>query len=81
MNLKVQKKLQMYVRKTQKIVAYLCKAGHTVPCGSPKQQVLNVSEECIKLYIPTVVMFTRYYKGGNSFLTKDDDTFCFEISE
>lgn len=67
--------------KTRKIAACLCKASHTVPRGSPKQQVLNASEECIKLYIPTVVMFTHYYKGGNSFLTKDDDTSCFEISE
>lgn len=81
LNLRLQKKLQIYVWKTRKIAAQLGKTGHMVPHGSPKQQVLNTSEECIKLYIPTVVMFTCYYKGGNSFLTKDDGTWCFEKSE
>lgn len=78
MNLRVQKKVTNICTKDSENSG---KAGHTFPCGSPKQQVLNTSEECIKLYIPTVVMFTCYYKGRNSFLTKDDDTSCFEISE
>lgn len=53
---------QMHAQKTQKIVAHPYKAGRMVQHGSPKQQVLDTSEECIKLYIPTVVMFTHYYK-------------------
>lgn len=52
----------MHAQKTQKIVTHPYKAGRMVQHGSPKQQVLDTSEECIKLYIPTVVMFTHYYK-------------------
>jgi len=42
---------------TQNTVIRLCKTGHIVPCGSPEHQVLDTSEECIKLDIPTVVTF------------------------